>query len=348
MNVGAGQGGRIKALDGLRTIAVGLVFAHHVDQVAMPGGFIGVDLFFVISGFLITYLLLREREKTGAISLSRFYVRRALRLYPALIVLVIVVTPLAWAFQIGYPIVDGLAALLYVTNFYSNLFPHLTLLLHTWSLAVEEQFYLVWPVALMWILRRRMPLRSILCATALVSVVITYFLHAADLRRVQLVQFLPTSHIPELVAGILLALAVHREPKSLLRALASAPVAIAALAALAAALFWLPDAWWSFPLSTLACFPPVAHLVLQRGSRISRLLSVRPLVWLGERSYGCYLWHYPILILLIEYTTLNSWSVAAIAVPLTLMITAVSWRVIEAPFLRMKGRFEPEPPSADE
>ena len=140
----------------------------------MPGGFIGVDIFFVISGYAIAALLLREREVTGDISVSRFYLRRVLRLYPALLVMVLVVTPIAAVDRIGWPVPDGLAALSYVTDFWSNGFRHLTLLLHTWSLGVEEQFYLVWPVVLLFILRRNLPLRPILIGLAVISVLITY------------------------------------------------------------------------------------------------------------------------------------------------------------------------------
>jgi peptidoglycan/LPS O-acetylase OafA/YrhL len=104
----------------------------------------------------------------------RFYLRRALRLYPALLVMVLLVTPIAAVGHVGHPVPDGLAALFYVTDFWSNAFGHLTLLLHTWSLGVEEQFYLVWPVVLLFMLRRNLPLRVILIGLATVSVLITY------------------------------------------------------------------------------------------------------------------------------------------------------------------------------
>ncbi len=94
---------RMSALDGLRTLAIALVFVHHLDQRLLPGGFIGVDLFFVISGFIITHLLLKEYEATDKIAVGKFYVRRLLRLYPALLVLVIITTPIAQIDHIGYP-----------------------------------------------------------------------------------------------------------------------------------------------------------------------------------------------------------------------------------------------------
>ena len=333
---------RLTALDGLRTVAVLLVFAHHVDQHALPGGFIGVDVFFVISGYLITSLLLREREMTGDISVSRFYLRRALRLYPALLVMVLVVTPIAAVDHIGWPVPDGLAALSYVTDFWSNVFGHLTLLLHTWSLSVEEQFYLVWPVVLLFMLRRNLPLRPILIGLAAISVLITYAASTVPtIHHHVVIQYLPTSHLAELVAGILLAVGELHEPKRWLVRLGGLPVALVALGALVVAEFTLSAHWWwAFPLATIACWPPVAHLVLHRESWISAALRFPPVVWLGQRSYAFYLWHYPIILLLHRQPTLTHWEIAAIALPLTLAIAAVSWRLVETPFLRLKARFE--------
>lgn len=340
---------RLTALDGLRTVAVLLVFAHHVDQHALPGGFIGVDVFFVISGYLITSLLLREQEMTGDISVSRFYLRRALRLYPALVVLVLVVTPIAAVEHIGWPVPDGFAALFYVTNFWSSVFGHLTLLLHTWSLSVEEQFYLVWPIVLLFMLRRSLPLRPILIGLAAISVLITYAVSAVPtIHHHVVIQYLPTSHLAELVAGILLAVGELHEPKRWLVRLSGLPVALLALGALVVAEFTLSTDWWAFPLATIACWPPVAHLVLHRESWISAALRWPPLVWLGRRSYAFYLWHYPIILLLHRQPTLAQWEVAAIALPLTLAIAAVSWRLVETPFLRLKARLERQPANSAE
>jgi peptidoglycan/LPS O-acetylase OafA/YrhL len=336
---------RLTALDGLRTVAVLLVFADHVNQDALPGGFVGVDVFFVISGYLITSLLLREQEMTGDISVSRFYLRRALRLYPALLVMVLVITPIAAVDHIGWPVPDGLAALSYVTDFWSNIFGHPTLLLHTWSLSVEEQFYLVWPVVLLFMLRRNLPLRPILVGLAVISVLITYAASAVPtIHHYAVIQYLPTSHLAELVAGILLAVGNLHEPKRWLVRLGGLPVALVALGALVVAEFTLSAHWWwAFPLATIACWPPVAHLVLHRESWISAAFRFPPVVWLGRRSYAFYLWHYPIIALLRRQPTLTHWEIAAIALPLTLATAAVSWRVVETPFLRLKARFERYP-----
>jgi peptidoglycan/LPS O-acetylase OafA/YrhL len=347
-------GQRLTALDGMRTVALAAGFAAHIDQHAMPGGFVGVDMFFVISGYVISSLLLREREKTGDISVSRFYMRRALRLYPALLVLVLVVTPIAAVYHIGgrgrfgdWPVPDGLAALSYVMDFWVNVLgPHLQLLMHTWSLAVEEQFYLVWPVLLLFILRRNLPLRVILIGLAAISVLITYGVYSAHIHRLMVIQYLPTSHLTELVAGILLAVGTLHQPKRWLVRLGGLPVALVALGAMVVAEFTLPAHWWAFPFATILCWPPVAHVVLHRESWISAALRFPPVVWLGQRCYAFYLWHYPIILLLRLHTTLRGWEMAAIALPLTVAFTAVSWRLVETPFLRLKGRFAGLPVAA--
>ncbi len=110
--------------------------------------------------------------------------------------------------------------------------------------------------------------------------------------------------------------------------------------------FILPGDWWAFPLATILCWPPVAHVVLHRESWISTALSFPPVVWLGQRSYAFYLWHYPIMVLLHLQPTLTNWEIAAIALPLTLAFTALSWRLVETPFLRLKARFSGVPVAA--
>ena len=329
---------RLDSLDGLRALAVILVFAHHVDQGFLPGGFVGVDVFFVISGYLITWLLLQEHDRLGRIELPRFYARRALRLYPALIVLVILASIAAVVRHVGSPAADGAAAATYVTDIYANIATHPSLVLHTWSLSVEEQFYLVWPAVLIVSLRREWPLAKVIGTAIAVSFAVTMFLGISTWPRVAFVQFLPTSHMAELGTGILLAVALRNGPASaLLRRVSGPAVTAGALALLLVAELALGAHWWAFPAVTLICGPPVAHLVLHRESSLSRAFSSRSAVWLGERSYGFYLYHYPILILLV----LAGASVPvriAIGLPVTLAVTAASWTYIERPFLALKNR----------
>jgi peptidoglycan/LPS O-acetylase OafA/YrhL len=342
---------RVAALDGLRSVAVMLVFAGHSNPTLLPGGFMGVELFFVISGYLITSLLLSERASTGEISLRRFYIRRALRLFPALIVVVVVVTPIAVVQNIGgRPILDAIAALTYVTDFYGIAFGHISLLRHTWSLAVEEQFYLVWPVFLIFLLRRRLPVPAILIGLCVIGLAIGFAFDGTYVHHHPfVVDYLPTSHLPELASGILLAFAELPQPSRWLVRLTSLPVALVAVVALAVAQFTFNGGgWWQYPFATVICWPLVAHLVIHPGSLVSAALRLRPLVWLGRRSYAVYLWHYPIVLLIFLNTPLTGWLNFAVALPLTLLIAAVSWRLVESPCLRLKQRFEPQspPPSA--
>ncbi len=330
---------RIDSLDGLRTLAVLLVFVGHVDQRALPGGYIGVEVFFVISGYLITSLLLRENAQTGAIRLRHFYIRRGLRLWPALLLFVVAVTPIALHDRIGQPILDGAAALFYVTNFWANVGEHFSLMLHTWSLAVEEQFYLVWPALLVIALRRGWRgwrLSSALLAVVAIGIGVTYLTAHTN---VPLTQFLPNAHVAELLSGVGLALALDHRPQlpAVLRPLASAPAGAAGLAGLAIFELLVPARWWAWPLATVVAWPIVAHLVVHHDGAISRCFARRELVWLGRRSYGFYLWHYAIVELLLRSAgRLQAGVVGFLA---TLLITAISFRCWEQPFLRLKDRF---------
>jgi peptidoglycan/LPS O-acetylase OafA/YrhL len=326
---------RLGSLDGLRALAVLLVFASHVDQSRIVGGFTGVEVFFALSGYLITYLLLREHAATQTVSLRRFYARRALRLWPALVALLIVVTPIAFIDNIGRPPLDSLVALAYLSDFWSNYSFNLSLTLHTWSLSVEEQFYLIWPAVLIWaIVRRRSPAR-ILIVAILVSIPLTAAFY--QIHRFLAPQFLPWDHIPAIGGGALLAVMTQTTVSDRL-AKATRFGVIPSLALIPITVL-VPEHWWTIPLVGAAAWVVVAHLILHRDSIMSRVFSTRPAVWLGRRSYGFYLWHYPILILLAR--SFGPLGMALIGLPLTLIATVASWQLVEVPFLKLKQRFEP-------
>jgi peptidoglycan/LPS O-acetylase OafA/YrhL len=329
---------RLHALDGLRTLAVLMVFAHHVDQGGLPGGFLGVDVFFVLSGYLITSLLLREHATKGSINLGRFYVRRALRLYPALIGVIVGVLVLNVHFNISlHPKREALTTLLYSNDVYSSIYHGFFPLLHTWSLAVEEQFYLLWPVILIMCFRRSRSIQRVVVGLIVASIAITAVIGLAGIGYADRIQQLPTTHVPELGVGILLAVAVGVGRAESYRRLSTTPIAIAALGAMLAGMFVVPSDWWVFPLAVVVCWPPVAHLVLHRDSVLSRAFSWSPAVWLGERSYGFYLWHYPLVV--IAKSRIDSTAgVVVVALGATLIATEISWRYIEQPFLRLKDR----------
>lgn len=138
-----GDRGRLPGLDGLRSAAVLLVFLSHLDEHVVRGGYLGVSLFFVVSGFVITRLLLTEHRRTGAVDLLRFQRARFIRLFPALAVLVAVSVPAQRALPLPHAGADAALALTYLTDVGVVLAPHASFLLHTWTLAVEQQFYLV-------------------------------------------------------------------------------------------------------------------------------------------------------------------------------------------------------------
>lgn len=328
---------RLRSLDGLRALAVSMVFVHHVVPGQLPGGALGVSLFFALSGYLITAILLEERERTGAISLRRFYARRALRLYPALIVVVVAATIAAWVQDVGNPVPDALAALLYVTNFYAQFDVHVNLLLHTWSLAVEEQFYLVWPAVLILGLARGWRLGLLVGAVILVGIASVAALELfAGAGHVPYITFLPTSNLPMIGGGVILALALRSERgRRLCTRLSGTLPMLAALAVLALGMVFGS----AIGLAVIPVVVPVAHLLLHRESPVSRALSAGPVVWLGERSYGFYLWHYPVLLSL-ELHVDSDLVVGLAGLAIVLAATEVSWRLVELPFLRRKRRYE--------
>src|SRR5258708_11466005 len=170
--------GRVAELDGVRGVSILLVLGLHFAPALIPGGYVGVDIFFVFSGFLITSILLHEAERTGSISLKRFIVRRILRLCPALAVYLVALSAYAFLFlskdNAAEIYLGVLLTLSYVSNWVIALKPHATLsiLAITWSLAVEEQFYLIWPLLLSVLLKRKVERRWILILLVIAIVLV--------------------------------------------------------------------------------------------------------------------------------------------------------------------------------
>ncbi|GAA4401103.1 SGNH hydrolase domain-containing protein [Fodinibacter luteus] len=345
-------------IEGLRAVAILTVLAHHAG-LPLHGGFVGVDVFFVISGFLITGLLVAELDRSGTISWSRFVGRRVRRLLPAA-VLVLVVTSL-----VSFVVVPGLrrrdigvdiaASAAYVVNWVfarrevdylaSDLRP--SPVQHYWSLAVEEQFYVVWPLLLIVLsLLVRRPSRRVV-ALALGTLVASSFLwslwfsHASPRPAF----FTTTTRVWELGIGALLAVALagrprpDPEPGRTPGSLARAALGWAALVALLAVAAFLPEGI-EWP-SAWALLPTVPTAVLiwvgWRGAPLGpvRLLGSRPLVWVGALSYSIYLWHWPVIVLG-EWTvdwagsTLPAWGTVALALA-SLVPAWLSWRLVESP-----------------
>ena len=348
----------IPALDGLRGVAVALVVGYHVAPDALPGGFLGVDVFFVLSGFLITSLLLAEAQSRGRVDLGRFYVRRARRLAPALLLVLLSLSMYAqwWAphgeltrlrehslWTLGY-----LANWKYVAEgmTYTNLVIGQSPLRHTWSLAIEEQFYLVVPVLVIicgglthWratALRRWVLGGSLVAAMASALLMAVLWRDGSDPSRGY---FGTDTRAHSLLIGVALgAVLVGRPPSHGRRAswLSAAGVAGVGVLATAVALGHEASSWLQhggFLLVAVAVAGIIASL--GRAGAISRALSARPLVALGVVSYGVYLWHWPIVVVLDEARTgLDGVALGAARVVATLVVATASYLIVERPVRR--------------
>ncbi|QDB80152.1 acyltransferase [Georgenia wutianyii] len=351
--------GHIQGLDGLRTLAVGAVLVYHLRPTSLPGGFLGVDVFFVISGFLITTLLLREIGARGKVDLPQFWLRRARRLLPALVTVVLVSVTLA-AVAGGDLLVDVgrqvLGALTFSSNWLeisadSSYFAQTSpqLFLNFWSLAVEEQFYLLWPVLLVVLLaltrsgrdRVRVAL-GLAAASALLMAVL--YTPGADATRVY---YGTDTHLFGLMVGAALAFA-WADPGSRLHSPQwrrwRQPAALAAGTGLVLLMTLLQeDSALTFRGGILIASVLTAVLVaalLGPATLYQRLLRMPPVEWVGQRSYGIYLWHWPVLLVLTEllpattYDSPLSWTTRALALVLTLVLAGASYRWLEQPVRR--------------
>ena len=360
---------RRPALDGLRAVAVGAVLVYHLGGGAgavLPGGYLGVDAFFVLSGYLITSLLLAEHERTGRIDLVAFWGRRVRRLFPALALVLLACAGWVWwagpVEQWAARRQDLLATLFYVANWhfagsgedYFAAYTGASPLRHAWSLAVEEQFYLLWP-ALVWALlslgrsRRRPGGRSgrrrvawAAGAGLVLSAAAMALEHAAS--TASRAYYGTDGRVQELAVGVLLALALrrlraagHTPEHAPDRWLRTAPLAGAAV--LAAAFVLLPDSSALFYrggalLVCLAVAAVIAGVELAPASPLGRALSWRPMVALGTISYGVYLWHWPVVVALPVTGTPGDaawWLRQGARVAIALALSVASWHLVERP-----------------
>jgi peptidoglycan/LPS O-acetylase OafA/YrhL len=338
------------ALDGLRAVAVTMVLLFHGGISWMHGGYFGVSMFFTLSGFLITSLLVREYDATSRVSPGAFYMRRAKRLLPASTVCLVVVSILAtrdvWR-GAGHLRRDALGALFQVANWvqlggggsYTDLQRKSAGLLspldHYWSLAIEEQFYWTWPVAFWgvarlasrrgWSLTRIMMSMTVLFAAAAPLIAVIWGRDAA--------YWATPARAAEILIGALLAVALHEE-KIVARGW-MAPVFLAAVVVIAIVLPAAggPAYHGAFPL--LAVASGGLLLGLQRSGRVTSALSWRPLVGLGAISYGVYLFHFPVYVLMsADRVGRSGWQLLVARVAATLAIAVASYWLIERPIRR--------------
>jgi peptidoglycan/LPS O-acetylase OafA/YrhL len=325
--------GYIPALDGLRGLAIALVIADHYFGYP-PGGLVGVDLFFVLSGFLITSLLLEERLMHGVVSIRGFYERRARRLLPALFVML--ASYLLGCAVVGHNALRTVAlGGLYIGNVVQawNLAPvRHSALVHLWSLAEEEQFYLLWPLLLLVIVRRRNPilLTSVLLAGLLVyKIGLTELTHPPWWR----LDSGPDTHADGLLFGSLLALVRLRRRTNVPEWFGK--IGISALAA-GAVLGRLSVGWFAFGLPIFEAGLVFLLAAAVSETELAKALRQRHLVGLGKISYSLYLWHGPVWFA-IAALPLSRYPVGAIALPTSLGVAVLSHRYVEKPFRRHRA-----------
>lgn len=329
-----------REIDGLRAVAVVPVILFHAGFGLFPGGFVGVDIFFVISGYLITTLLLQDLDG-GRYSIVRFYERRARRILPALFVVIAATVPLAfWAMlptQLEEFSKSLAAVILFLSNFYflsqvGYFAPDAELqpLLHTWSLVVEEQYYLLFPplLALLW----RRSHRATVVTLAIVACLSLGLAEWAWRENPARNFFFTGSRVWELLAGSLAALTLHK------RAIAPHPGAAAVGAGLVAVALLALDATTPFP--SLWTLIPVLGTVLiilfagpDRG--VGRVLALPALVGIGLVSYSAYLWHQPLFaIARLRFVAEPPLPVMVALVGLTFALAVATWAYVEQPFRR--------------
>lgn len=351
-------------LQGLRALAILLVVLGHSGVPAFGGGFIGVDVFFVLSGYLITGLLLREYTDTSRIDIAAFIARRLRRLMPALVVMIAVVFAVAFIDLSAYEASEQTKSLPFAVSWTSNLYFALTtfdyfaeqptrdLFLHTWSLGVEEQFYLLWPLfvlAALTILRRGdRPLRPGLiitfCSALILSLALELYwmsvntLWAFYLMPARIWQFALGATAFVLADGVIASIESRRRYAS---SVYWQVAGIAGLGSILASAILLTSGN-RYP-GLLALAPSFgAALVIVSGhiaqdTSLTAILGSRPAVWLGDRSYSLYLWHWPVLLLGTVWPRHPDGIGIALLLCLSLLIATASHRWIEQPF--WKGRF---------
>lgn len=349
---------QITALDGIRGIAVGLVVWLHLRAQQMPGGWVGMSVFFPLSGFLMTRLILNERSHTGGhVGLRRFWWRRARRLLPAHYVMLAAVVALlivggTWAASDRGAVVSSLLysnnwwQLAHSVDYWSEFSGRLSPFEHLWSLSVEEQFYVLWPTIAVVVLKyARRPLRAVGCVACGLSVVgFAYGLAITRLGWGSTTDVYYNTGVrgAELLAGSALAVLFAARPtlwstqwaRTALDLGAGASLTVIAVLALrldgAASRFIADGGMFATGLATVLIISAAV-----RGGAVEALLSSTPLRWLGTRCYSLYLWHWPIIALVTrESSGFSGWWLTSVQLALMSAATVVSYRLVEDPFRR--------------
>ena len=336
-------------IQGLRAVAVTFVLLFHVLPYIFSGGYIGVDVFFVISGFVITRLILRDHSNKN-FSFSDFYARRLLRLAPPLLLTCLVSLLVAWFVllpdELNTLAITSISALLYLSNWYfasqAGYFSEqleTNPLLHTWSLGVEEQFYLLFPLLLIWLLSRRQQLFRFLVILTAVLYLLAYSWTLLDADSAF---FASPLRFFQFTAG---ACMVFVCGKYTMRPMFADGIGAASIVTLIASMF-LMNKTTAFP-GVAALVPTIATMALlwvvtQPDTMVARLLSVKPAVWFGNISYSVYLWHWPLIIFCkLAYTAAFSLPIVIGLLAGSVVIGFLSWRFVEQPCRHIAPKHRP-------
>ena len=343
----------VPGLDGLRALSVLAVVGYHLEGEHLVGGYLGVEVFFVVSGYLITSLLLVEREARGHVDLGRFWVRRARRLLPAAVTLIVAVCLYGLLFARddvpGFR-GDALASLLYVQNWWAAIseqsyfagFGRPSPLRHLWSLAIEEQFYAFWPIVVAVVLHRFGGRRTLVAVSVAVSVAsIALMASLADVTDLDRAYYGTDTRAFGLLAGALLAMARPPSTTASTTARTGWVVDVAAAVGVIGLLWQFEqrsefDSFtfpWGFVLVDVLTVAAIIG-VTSIGSFTARALGTLPLVEIGKRSYSIYLWHWPVFVFLRpgEELPFDGWTATVLRLAISFALAEVSYRWVEQPF----------------
>ena len=341
---------RIWGLDGLRGVCSLAVLLYHCEPRLFPGGYFALDVFFVISGYIISLTLLKEYSRTGTISVAGFYRRRAFRILPALLAAVLGVLLLGWFLGEAWAPrqsrreewIEAATAITGTMNWFAA-FDHRRwgFLTHTWSISLEEQFYLLWPLTLLLLLRGRKAkfIPAVLLGLTLLCFSWRAYLASVGATPERLYLGFDT-RLDALMLGCLLGvIGTASVPRALLRRW---PIPAAALI-----LLWLFSSWkepWlgfgGFTLIALLSFWLVAKAV-EGGGAMARFLELKPVQWMGVRSYSLYLWQVPLIGVVGLFALPQPVAGGAIFL-LTLIAGEISYRLFERPFVRRRSHPFPD------
>ena len=345
--------GYVPALDGLRALSVCAVIAYHAGWSALPGGYLGVEVFFVISGFLITTLMLEERESSGRVSLRQFWIRRFRRLMPALatmLVATLIAVTFVWTDAAPEFRRDVLASVFYVSNWWQIFgvdVPYfgtgsLPVLRHLWSLAVEEQWYLVWPLVFVALIGRakvrRIQLGILVAVLSVVAMVLTAVAFVPDDEtRTNLLYLGTHTRSSGILAGAALALLwSSRSDGASKRRIVDVSMTFFSLTSIALVAFLMATLHvedgelyrGGLAATSLVTVVVIAAVIRRNSGLVGEVFSLPILVAIGRRSYGLYLWHWPIFVVLDARESTPELLLAAVV---TIVLNELTYRFVELP-----------------